>query len=304
MSYTRVSQSMLVSQVMSNLNSQTRKLMDLQNQLSTGQCINAPSDDPIGARTALNSRKTIQKNEQYVKNIALADPILNDTSSTLDTVINILQRAEELTVQGSTGTNSQDDLDYIALEVNELVEMMVDSGNHVTNGRYIFGGTCSLDEAFTATTDATTGEITAVTYNGNSEKIEMQVSDRTSVAINETGDAVFQDSEDIFQVLINIRDNLRSGDQTALGSNLTDLENAQSQVLSATARVGATQNRLETMTSQLEDYISNSEELLSLTIDIDYADVYVDLSAQENAYQAALSAASQVLQPSLLDFLS
>ena len=300
----RVTQGMIVARSLSDLNRQTRRLLELQEQLATGLKVNSPSDDPLAARRAVNIRSVIAKQEQYITNISSAGPLLAESGTSLQTVVSVLQRANELALQGATGTSSQTQMNALAIEVNQLIEATLTEANHQTNGRYVFGGTRTLDAPFVATRDAE-GQITAVTYQGNDEAIEIGVTDGISVQINETGEDAFLSGQDVFQTLIDIRDNLLSGDKTSLQTDrLTELGDAQDQLLISMAAMGATQNRLETLTTNTEASVDQLRVTLSDNIDADYAETVVNLNAQSNAYRAALEAAARVIQPSLLDFIS
>jgi len=294
---------MIVARSLSDLNRQTRRLLELQEQLATGLKVNSPSDDPLAARRAVNIRSAIAKQEQYITNISSAGPLLEESSTSFQTVVSVLQRANELALQGANGTSSQTQMNALAIEVNQLIEATLTEANHQTNGRYVFGGTRTLDAPFVAVRDAE-GQITAVTYQGNDEAIEIGVTAGISVQINETGQHAFLSGQDVFQTLIDIRDNLLSGDKTSLQTDrLTELADAQDQLLISMAAMGATQNRLETLTSNTEASVDQLRVTLSDNIDADYAETVVNLNAQSNAYRAALEAAARVIQPSLLDFI-
>jgi len=261
------------------------------------------SDDPLSARLAINARSAIDRNDQYTKNINTAEPVLQETDKSIQDVVSTLQRVRELTLQGGNGTNSQNDLNSIAQEVNQLLEHVVTLGNHLTNNRYIFGGTRSTARPFEVTRDAN-GEITAVNYVGNSDAIKVAVSDTVKVPINEPGSKVFQGTVDIPQLLINIRDDLRSGNTASLQTTrLDELDSSQDQLLSAISRVGSVDNRLQNISNTTGDFNVDLKKRLSEAVDADFAKVIVDLNAQSNAYQAALNATSRVIQPSLLDFI-
>lgn len=299
----RITQQMITAKALIDLHRQTRKILDLQEELATGLKVNNPSDDPLAARRAINIRSSISKNEQYMANISAIGPQLLETTTAVQTVQSAIQRARELALQGANGTLNQKQLDQIAIEVNQLLEGIFEQSNHTTNGRYIFGGTRTLSAPFEATRDAN-GEITAVTYTGNDEDVEIQVADGASVIINETGSRAFQSNQDVFQLLIDIRDNLRSGNQTALqGDRLNELKTAQDQLLISMARIGSTQNRLDRLGINLENFTDLFRETLSDNIDADYADTIINLNTQQNAFQAALNAAARAIQPSLLDFI-
>jgi len=303
MTTVRVTQGLMVRQALNDLNRQTRRLLQLQQQLSTGLKVNSPSDDPLAARRAVNIRSLIGQNEQYLTNLSNATPQVSETASTLQTVITSLQRAYELTVQGANGTNSQTQLNNIAIEIDQILESTLSEANHQTNGRYIFGGTRTLDAPFVAARDAN-GTITSVTYQGNDESIRVLVGDGVEASINEPGNRAFTDGQDYFQLLISIRDELRAGNQGALqNQRLGEMITAQNQLLVSVARVGTIENQFERLTRNMEDYVQQLQGTLSDNIDADYAETVINLQAQTNAFQAALNATARVIQPSLLDYI-
>ncbi len=299
----RVTPRLMAQRMLSNLQSQSRRLLVLQEQLSTGLKVNSPSQGPLDARRAISARGSIAAIEQYLTNISNVGPQLEETSTTIQTTLDVFHRARELTLQGGNGTNSQSNRIEIAEEVNQLLESVVSQANHQSNGRYIFGGSRTLNTPFSVTR-AANGDITAVTYEGNDEETQVQVSQEVKVTVNETGFDAFLSQQDVFQTLIDIRDNLLAGNLDDLqNARLTELDAVQDQLLQSTARVGAVQNRLERLSSDHEDFVLQLRTVLSDSIDADYAETIVNLNSETNAFEAALNATSRVIQPSLLDFL-
>lgn len=299
----RVTQGLLVRRTIDNLNNHLRKLARLQNQLATGLRVNSPSEDPIAVRRAVNTRTNMQKNDQYLANIQSVQPQLNETGSSIQAALEALQRSKELALQGANGANSQQQLDAIAIELNQLLEELVVQSNHQTNGRYLFGGTRTMNPPFVTTRNAG-GDITAVTFDGNTESIEVAISDGITVDGNVPGTDVFMSQEDLFQVLIDVRDNLRAGNQTVIQEQLLgNLDRGMGQLLTSMARVGSVQNRLDRSAVEIQEFDVQLKTLLSDTIDADYAETMISLNAESNAFEAALNAGSRVIQPSLLDFI-
>ncbi len=299
----RVTSQIMVQRTLANLRYQSNRIVDLQTQLSSGLRVNAPSDDPLDARRAINARAAIAKNEQYIQNIASAGPRLEETVTSLQTLTDNLLRARELTLRGANGTNDQNALDILAEEINQILEGAVNTANHQTGNTYIFGGTRTTQAPYDVTRNAN-GDITAVTYVGNDEDINVTIGDGVDVVTNEPGANVFQSNQDLFQTLIDIRDNLLAGDRSSLqNARLAELETIRQQLGQGMARVGAVQNRFTATEAELEDFKIQLQQLLSDSIDADFADVVLNLNAQSNAFQAALNAASRVIQPSLLDFI-
>ena len=69
------------------------------------------------------------------------------------------------------------------------------------------------------------------------------------------------------------------------------------------ATVGATESRVDQAKSRLSDVEMTTTKLLSNTEDTDLAKAILDLTNQQNVYQAALRSGASIIQPSLLDFL-
>jgi flagellar hook-associated protein 3 FlgL len=302
----RVTQRLLVNRVLSNLNQQSRGILNLQEQLSTGLRVNRPSDDPLALRRAVNAQGEIGKNEQYLSNITSIGPQLRETEGAVQSAVQIIQRMSELTLQANNGTNTQAQRDQIASEANELIEDLLTQGNRVSNGRYVFGGSRTQSEPMLANRNAS-GEISSVFYAGDVEQLQVEISEGLTVASNQPGLQTFfsinAQTVDIYTTLIDIRDAMRSGDTNAMGAGIGELETAQEQLSVVLSRVGAVQNRLERAESTLESINVQLAETVSDNIDADFAEVALNLNAQTNAYQAALNAGARVIQPSLLDYV-
>jgi flagellar hook-associated protein 3 FlgL len=299
----RVTQNILTQRVLTNLRDQNRRILGLQTQLATGQRINRPSEGPLAARLAVGIRREIQRNEQYIENINTTSPFLQSTATTTQSLIDIYQRVRELTIQGGSETNGPQQRAAIAEEINQLLDQVFSTANQRTNGRFLYSGTRTRQAPFEATRDAE-GRITAVDYVGNDNAIRIAVAEGVELRANETGRQVFLNNQDIFQNLIDIRDDLLSGNTADLtNARLAEIGVAEEQILNSLARTGATQNRLERIDSDTRDFNFQLQETLSNTLDADFAEVIVNLNQESNALQAALNGAARIIQPSLLNFL-
>lgn len=302
----RVSQRLLIDRVLNNLGSQTQRLLRLQEQLSTQLRVNRPSDDPLAARRAINARDEISKNAQFLTNISSIAVNFTDTETSILNVNSQVIRVKELALQGVNNTNGPAQREQFAVEINQIIESVLQQTNNVSNGRYIFGGTRTNNPPFVATRNAN-NEVISVAYEGNDEKISAEVSDGVYVNVNETGQDVFLSNTpttvNVLDVLIGIRDNLRSGNVNPVQDQIGQLDQARDQLLAAASRSGSLQNRVEGLENNIRDIDVQLKAVLSDSIDADYAEVVVELNAESNAYQAALSASARVIQPSLLDYL-
>lgn len=100
----RVTQSMLSNNMLRNLSSNYNKMGKLQDQLTTQKRITRPSDDPVVAMLGLGYRDSLNKVQQYSRNISEATNWLDSTDDAISQGVKVLQRIRELTVQASNGT--------------------------------------------------------------------------------------------------------------------------------------------------------------------------------------------------------
>jgi len=90
-------------------------------RLSTGQRINAASDDAAGVAIASRLTAEIKGINQGIRNAMDAQALVDTAEGALEEVVNIMQRMRELAVQASNGTNNSTDLgnldtEYTAME--------------------------------------------------------------------------------------------------------------------------------------------------------------------------------------------
>jgi flagellar hook-associated protein 3 FlgL len=298
---TRVSLETIINSTIYNVQRSTSSLSKLQEQISTGKKVNRPSDEPADARRILNLRSEGFRLDQYASNVQLGIQSLNITSSTLQNTADVLSRIQELTIQGVSSTTDQTGRNAIATEINALVESLLQNANSTLAGRYIFAGSATKTVPF-ETTRNSNGEVSAVTYKGNREKIEYQVGQSTTVQVNQTGNDVFIDNK-LFSSIITIRDSLASGSPLLAQNELNNLNNAHESVLNSVAKAGGVANTLELTANRITDAKFSLSEILSETEGVDITEVVLKLTEQENIYQASLASGSLILRTSILDYL-
>lgn len=136
----RISQSMLFNNFVTNMNSSSYKLMELNKQASSQKRINRPSDDPIGTSRVLSYRDSISSLEQYKSNVDTAKGWLGLADETLMQVNNVLIRAKEVAEQAATGTISADQREILSYEARQLMDQMINLSNARYEKKSIFGG--------------------------------------------------------------------------------------------------------------------------------------------------------------------
>lgn len=306
---TRITNAMTQRGVLSDLSSIANKLSNTQRKLSSGKEITKPSDDPLRANRAMTFRSDLEGIAQYKRNIGEAQAWQGSTDTALSNMSDITQRVRELVVQGSNDTLGSTEREAIASEIDQLTEALKQEANTQYAGRYIFSGTADNTQPY-----ANAG---ADTYQGNTGAIARSIGPGVSLQVNVTADQILGSGQPtppaagdgkLLNTLRDIAQHLRGGtpaDVQALRS--TDLKNLDANLdgLSGVrAQVGATTNRLETASSRFDQLETAAQTQLSDTEDADMAKVLTDFSMQQSVYQAALKSGANIVQASLLDFLT
>lgn len=91
--------------------------------------------------------------------------------------------------------------------------------------------------------------------------------------------------------------------QAAFAGGLSDTVTMQDKVNTAMSDLGGRYNRLLLTQSRLTDQKVDFEDLLSSNEDVDLVDTIIKYTSAETIYNSSLSAASKLVQSSLLDFL-
>ena len=163
------------------LESQART-SNLNVHLAEGKRVLHGADDPVAAASIQRLKQTISVNEQYVKNIEVADAANAQEESTLGQMVNILQRVRELLVSAGDGIYSLENLDTVAQELEELKEELVGLGNtRDGNSEYIFAGYDVDSQPFQV------NEFGTVEFFGDKGVRELQVGSGVDAAINDSG---------------------------------------------------------------------------------------------------------------------
>ncbi len=292
----RITNNMLADTTLRNLNASKERLDRLQNELTSGQRISTPSDDPIGTASALEFRGTLSEVGQYLKNIDSAKSWLGATDTALDSLTLTLQRVRELAVQGANDSLSAGDKQAIATEVSNLIDQAISLGNSTFGGQYLFAGLKVGTAPFTAVGSPPA----SVTYNGDAFSIVRQINNPATIAVNTPGGASIGP---VFTALIDLRDQLTAGNSTGVSASISGIDAALDSVVSSRAQVGARINRLEGEADRLGSLRLDIQGLLSKVQDIDITQAISEFAVQQNVYQAALAAGARAVQPSLLDYL-
>ncbi len=192
----RISTNMPNDNMQFYLRERNRAMQQLQNQVATQSRITNLRDDPLAAAHATRYRSYLVRLERFGKNIGTIQDRNNVAEGHLRHATDLLQRAREIAVQGAHGTYAPEDLRHMAVEVNEILQEMVETGNaRSADGTTIFAGDRSNQLPFRSLTGMAAGEnqpmITEVMYQGTINPQSGEVADNVFIQTNFPGNSAF-----------------------------------------------------------------------------------------------------------------
>ena len=119
-----------------------------EKKIYSGRQFDRASENPIDAARALRLRKSMAEVETYQDNLKTADSIYTNAETSLMSLSTILQTTYEKLVEGADGTRNPDDMNIIAMSIDNYAEEMVQSLNIDIADRKVFGGLNNETAAF------------------------------------------------------------------------------------------------------------------------------------------------------------
>ncbi|HEV2454241.1 MAG TPA: flagellin [Verrucomicrobiae bacterium] len=313
----RVATDSFVNSMISQTNDLRAQLDSLENQVTTGLKVQAPADDPGAMVTTLNDLASQSTEQQYGKNITTLQSQANSVYSVLQSLQTIVSQAQSIATEAGSATANQTTLNDYASQVTALIQQAVQLANSQDpqTGQYLFGGTASGQQPFTATTDAN-GNITGVAYQGNSSENQSEIAPGVAVSVNVPGVNTSgsgapglitnsQTGADLFNHLISLQNDLLSGNTSAVtGTDANNLQKDEDNVTYQVAYNGNVQTRLNTASSFASSQSNSLTQAISNVSGTDVVQAMVQLNQTQTAYEAALESTSRVMQVSLVNFLA
>jgi flagellin len=261
-----------------------RSMNTAMERLSTGQRINAASDDAAGLAIASRMTSQVRGLEVGIRNANDAISMISVADGAMTEVSNMLQRMRELALQSANGTTTSADRSYMNSEYQNLItEIERISQNTQWNGRAILQG------------DANGASDSTVKYqvgaNGG-QTIGVNFGD-----ISQSGGAAFQ----AFEISAAgagsfITAGTTSSAMTTASAALTKIDSAITAVNTQRATFGASMNQLTYAVDNLASVKVNAEASRSQIQDTDYATETSELARTQIIQQAGTAMLAQANQ--------
>ena len=205
----RIATSQIFASSVSTMENQQSQLLQVQQQISTGVAISNPADNPLGAAQAVTLSATSATLTQYSANQTTALTALQLEDTTLTSVTSTMQSIHSLIIEAQNGSLTDTARQGIAKQMQGYRDQLLTLSNTTDGaGNYIFSGFQSTSQVFSNKSSG------GVTYNGDAGQRVMQVAGTRTIAVGDTGAAVFQSVQAVGS------DNVASGSTSNTGTGV------------------------------------------------------------------------------------
>jgi flagellar hook-associated protein 3 FlgL len=288
----RITNFMVNDRLLRNLQAQNRSLNEASAQVATGARHENLSEDPVAGAAVLRADRGSRAVQQYRRSVTSVQTRLASEESSLDQVTDILARAQELaTAQGGSTANGASRA-TAAVEVQALIDQTISIGNLRVGNEFVFGGTAIDAQPFQA--DGT--------YVGTALGRQAEIGANDVIDTVHSGQQLLVDSG-VLSSLIALRDALTADSATGIRASLAPLGVAFDSTQRNLAEVGARTLALENAGHSLEALSTSFKDERSANADIPLEEAAMHLAAVQSSMQAAMLAASRILNTSLTDYL-
>ena len=180
----RTSDVLLTRRLMSQLQAEQRRMLQVQQQLGTGRRIQLSSEDPSSASRATTLQRMLEVKRQLTTNLSTTRSYLDATDTALGSVAGLLADARGLAVRAADSTTSELERDAMALEIHATIRQMLDVANQTFRGRYLFAGSELTSRPFESVDNY-------VAYLGNDVKLRTFASPQELFDTNVPGQELF-----------------------------------------------------------------------------------------------------------------
>jgi flagellar hook-associated protein 3 FlgL len=165
--------------------SQQSVLSQTQGQIASGKRVQTPADDPVAAVHIMELQRALSESDQFDRNADMAKSRLTLEEQALADANTLMQRVQELTVQGNNASVDPASRKMLATEVRSRLKELVDIANRRdANGEYLFSGFATLTQPF-----AQTGS--TVSYFGDQGARALQIGQDQRVVDGHSGTDAF-----------------------------------------------------------------------------------------------------------------
>jgi len=296
-----ISNDALIQTLTGEMATQVGSIADLQMQISSGRMLNKPSDNPAAVTQVLTLSSQATQLTSWQTNVDTATSWLGIANSTANSVLNSLQSARSLLLQGANqGVQSPTTFTALGTQLKGVIANLLSLSNTQYEGRAIFAGTSASPQAYDANGNFLGNTDTPSTVIGPGSGVGQTVN--LSVA----GTAMFGvGASNVFATLSTAATALLSGtpSSASMSSALNALDSVISGAQQSSAVLGDASQMVSSASSALTNQIANVQSNQANLENVNVATAATQLSLETTSYQAALWAVSRAIPETLVKFL-
>lgn len=258
-----------------------------QQQISTGNKLDKPSDDPSSWIQISVVGRQQSLNDAYTTNLKYAQSRAQQASSSLDDIKNLMQEVNSQLVQAtSQGAGTPG-----ALAIAQTLQNVRDSISTIMNQK---------DYQGTPTFDSGTSNLVPIGVGLSYEAVGTKEAVETVTTDTSTTPPTTKSIYDILDAAITA---VQNGDSAGITKSITDTKTALDHVIVEQSKQGVRENRLDNEVSRLSTQNLNLSERKMNLSDTDLTEAVTKVQAKLVTLQAAQAVFSKINQQSLFDLL-
>ncbi|WP_456363804.1 flagellar hook-associated protein FlgL [Priestia aryabhattai] len=264
-----------------------------QEQIATGKQFSRVSDDPVKVNRSMLMDVTESRIKQYQANVNDTKSLLEYMDVTFDSTSDALTQAQEIAIKGASSTYSDADRVTFSNSIEEIIKQVVGLANSQHLDRYMFSGE-KLD------TKPLDYDGSTFTYNGNSNNMDVRVSEDVNVTVSESAAQVFVPA---LNELVKLRDALKSNNQADIESAMGGVQKETNKFIDNRSKIGVQIESVELLDESYNQVKLDLSTKRKENEDVDMTEAISDFTYMQQIYQATIQSSLKMMQNSILDYI-
>lgn len=267
-----------------------KSMTDAARVASTGERVNAPSDDPVSWSSAARHDARIARLDNRNRTMERASGDLDLAERTLASAGDLLQSAREIATRAANGSLDAATRADLAKQVDGIRSSLLAMANTRGASGYLFGGTRTDTPPFDA----------AGAFVGNDTEVRIEVADGVTARANASGAQAFTAAggRDLFADLQTLSTALTANDIPTIQTSIASVASGYQQLTTAGVTVGLGVERFQSATAVTNNALLSMRSSRANEVEADIATALSNLTTTRGAYERAISITRELLQVS------
>lgn len=265
-----------------------KSMTDAARVASTGERVNAPSDDPVSWSSAARHDARIARLDNRNRTMERASGDLDLAERTLASAGDLLQSAREIATRAANGTMDAATRADLAKQVDGIRSSLLAMANTRGTSGYLFGGTRTDAPPFDA----------AGAFVGNDTEVRIEVADGVTARANASGAQAFTTAggRDLFADLQTLSTALTANDLPTIQTSIASVASGYQQLTTAGVTVGLGVERFQSATAVTNNALLSMRSARANEVEADLATALSNLTTTRGAYERSISITREILQ--------